>query len=165
MAVQHRQQHGQPLRIKPDGQPARIAVRGIDQRLDFDEQRPRAFLRHHHAGSGHVLPMLRQKKRRRIADAFEAGFRHGKDADFIDRTKAVLDGPHEAEARMRVTLEIEHGVDDVLEHARPGQGALLCHVTDENDRDAGLLGQPCQLRRAFAHLGDRPRRTGKLVGP
>jgi hypothetical protein len=35
--------------FQPDGEPARIAVRAVHQRLDFDQQRPRAFLRHQHA--------------------------------------------------------------------------------------------------------------------
>jgi hypothetical protein len=84
---------------------------------------------------------------------------HGEDAEFIDRAEAVLDRADQAEAGMGVALEIEHGIDDVFEHARPGQRALLGHVADQDDRDAGLLGQPRQLRRAFAHLRHRPGAT------
>ncbi|MFI4925733.1 MAG: ATPase domain-containing protein, partial [Vicinamibacteria bacterium] len=57
----------------------------------------------------------------------------------------------EPERRMRVAFEIEHRVDDVLEHARTGDRAVLGHVADENDDDAALLGDARQLRRAFAH--------------
>ena len=35
---------------------------------------------------------------------------------------------------MRIALEVEHGVDDVLEHARTGDRAFLGHVADEDAR-------------------------------
>ena len=40
---------------------------------------------------------------------------------------------------MRIAFEIEHRVDDVLEHARAGDRAFLRHVADEEDGDAGCL--------------------------
>jgi hypothetical protein len=66
---------------------------------------------------------------------------------------------------VRVALEIEHRVDDVFEHARPGQGALLGHVADQDHRDAGLFGQAGELRSAFADLRDRSRRRAELLRP
>jgi hypothetical protein len=66
---------------------------------------------------------------------------------------------------VRVALEIEHGIHDVFEHARPGQRALLGHVADQDDRDAGLFGQAGELRCAFAHLRDRPGRRTELLRP
>ncbi len=65
---------------------------------------------------------------------------------------------------MRVALEIEHRVDDVLEHARAGDRALLGHVADEDHDDVALLGEPRQLRRAFAHLRDAARRGCQRLG-
>ena len=38
-----------------------------------------------------------------------------------------------------VALELEHAVDEVLEHARAGDRAVLRHVADEERRDARLL--------------------------
>ena len=38
-----------------------------------------------------------------------------------------------------VALELEHAVDQVLEHARACNRAVLRHVADEDRRDAGLL--------------------------
>ena len=35
---------------------------------------------------------------------------------------------------MRIAFEIQHGIDDVLEHARPGDRALLGHVPDQDAR-------------------------------
>lgn len=43
MPVQHGEQHRQALRIEADGQSAWVAVRLVDQRLDLDQQRSRAF--------------------------------------------------------------------------------------------------------------------------
>ena len=53
---------------------------------------------------------------------------------------------------MRVAFKIQHGVDDVLEHARAGDRTLLGDVPDQDDGDRALLGEPGELRRAFAHL-------------
>ena len=65
---------------------------------------------------------------------------------------------------MRVALKVQHGVDHVLEHARPGQRALLGHVTDQHHAHATGLGQAREVGRAFAHLRHRTRRRGQLVG-
>ena len=68
--MQHSQQHGQALCLQADRQPARIAMRGIDQGLDLDQQRARSLLRHHHAGTRHILAVLRQEQGGGIADPF-----------------------------------------------------------------------------------------------
>ena len=39
-----------------------------------------------------------------------------------------------------LALELEHDVDEVLEHPRAGDGAVLGDVPDEHGRDAALLG-------------------------
>ncbi len=52
----------------------------------------------------------------------------------------------------------------MLEHARPGQGAFLGDVADEEDRRAALLGKAHQQRRALAHLGHAARRRLQLLG-
>ena len=50
------------------------------------------------------------------------------------------------------------------EHARTGDRALLRHVADEDHDHAALLGEPRQLRRAFAHLRDAARRRLQRLG-
>jgi len=60
-----------------------------------------------------------------FGDAFQPFFGHREHADLVDRAEAVLDRAHQAEARMRVAFEVQHRVDDVLEHARPGKRAFL----------------------------------------
>ena len=54
-----------------------------------------------------------------------------------------------------VALELEHAVDEVLEHARAGDGAVLRHVADEEDGDAVLLRDAQEPRCGFAHLRHR----------
>ena len=61
-----------------------------------------------------------------------------------------------------VAVEREHGVDDVLEHARPGERALLGDVADEHRGAAALLGLLHEPVRAVAHLRDRPGRAGQV---
>ncbi len=65
---------------------------------------------------------------------------------------------------MRIAFEVEHRIDDVLQHARAGDRAVLRHMADEHDDDAALLGEPRQLRRAFADLRDASRRRGQRLG-
>src|SRR5688572_8721980 len=55
---------------------------------------------------------------------------------------------------MALALEVEHGVDDVLEHFRPSQTAVLRHVTDEHGRNVLPLGGEEKLRRRLADLSD-----------
>ena len=116
------------------------------------------------AEPGDRLGVLRQEQRRRIGDALQAALGHREHAELVGGAEAVLDRAHEAEARMRVAFEVEHGVDDVLQHARAGDRALLGHVADEDDDDAALLGEARQLRRAFAHLRDAARRRRQRLG-
>ena len=56
-----------------------------------------------------------------------------------------------------VALELEHAVDEVLEHARAGDGAVLGHVADEDRGDAVLLRDAQQPARGLADLADRAR--------
>ncbi len=165
MTVQHREQHRQTVLLKPHRETPGIGrVRIIHQRLDFHQQRPRAFLRHQHAGPRNLLAMLREKQRRRIVDAFQAFLGHGEHPELIYRAKTVFHRADQAEAGMRVAFEIQHGVHNVLQHARSGQCSLLGHVPDKNNRRAALLGVARELRRAFAHLRHRARRRLQRFG-
>ena len=59
---------------------------------------------------------------------------HREHAELVHRAEAVLHRAHQAKSGVRIALEVEHGVDDVLEHARPGDRALLRDVADEEQR-------------------------------
>ena len=113
-------------------------------------------------GTGGLV--LAQEDRARVAHALEPRLGHREHADLVDRAKAVLDRPHQAETRMGVALEIQHRVDHVLEHARTGQRAFLGDMADQHDADAAGLGRARQVGRAFAHLRHRAGRRRELVG-
>ncbi len=106
--------------------------------------------------------MLRQEQRGRIAHFAQAFLGHREYAEFVHRAEAVLERAHQTKARMGIALEIQHRVDDVLEHARSGQRAFLGHVSDQYHRDVAALGDTGQLRRAFAHLRHRAGRGSQL---
>ncbi len=83
---------------------------------------------------------------------------HLEHAHLGGRAEAVLDRPQQAVGLEAVAFQVEHRIDDVLQHARPGDGALLGHVPDDEHRHAARLGQLAQPRGALAHLRDRPGR-------
>ena len=64
-----------------------------------------------------------------------------------------------------VAFEIEHRVDHVLDHARPGDLPVLGDVADEHDRRAARLGVADQRLRRGAHLRNRARRAFGEIGP
>ena len=90
------------------------------------------------------------------------GAGHLEHAELVRRAEAVLDRAQDAVGVVAVALELEHAVDEVLEHARAGDRAVLRHVADEERRDAGLLGDAQEPRRRLAHLRDRAGRRAEL---
>jgi len=66
---------------------------------------------------------------------------------------------------MPFTFEVQHGVDDVLEHLRTGKASVLRDMPDEDRRNVLVLGGEQELRRRLAHLTDAARSRLKLVGP
>src|SRR5438093_5206628 len=63
-----------------------------------------------------------------------------------------------------VALEVEDGVDQVLEHARAGERALLGHVADEKAGDTARLRARDQQRRRLAHLSHAAGRGAEGAG-
>ncbi len=108
--------------------------------------------------------MLRQEQRGRVAHFAQALFGHGEHAQLVHRAEAVLERADQAEAGMGVALEIQHGIDDMLQHARPGQRAFLGDMADQDHGDRAALGQPGELCRAFAHLRHRAGCGSELFG-
>ena len=90
---------------------------------------------------------------------------HLEDADLVGGAEAVLDGAQDAELVAALALEVEHGVDHVLDDARAGDLAVLGDVADEDDRGAAALGEGDELVGGGADLGDRARRAVDVVGP
>ena len=90
---------------------------------------------------------------------------HLEDADLVGGAEAVLDRAQDAELVAALALEIEHGVDHVLDHARAGDLAVLGDMADEDDRDAAALGEGDELVGGGADLGDGAGRAVDVVGP
>ena len=78
---------------------------------------------------------------------------------FVDRPKAVLQTAQRTKPRPFGAVEHHETIDHVFEHFWPGKTAFLRHVTDENHDRAGLLREPREERRRFAHLRDATRHT------
>ena len=88
-----------------------------------------------------------------IGDADEAGPGHLEHAELVRGAEPVLDRPQDPVGVVPVALELEHAVDEMLEHARPCDRAVLRHVPDEDRRNALLLGhakQPPRCLRTWA---------------
>ena len=66
-----------------------------------------------------------------VGDLAQALGRHLEDADLVGGAEAVLGRAQDAEGVAAVALEIEHGVDHVLDHLRAGDLAVLGDVADE----------------------------------
>ena len=147
------------------GAPRGAVARRRDQRLDLDQHRPRALER----AARRTSPARRRAARRGTA---RSGSRRAssprspivEDADLCVEPKRFLLRAQQAERVAAVALEGEHHVDQVLEHARPGERALLGDVTDEDERRAARLRGGREQRRALAHLRDRARRRLDALG-
>ena len=57
------------------------------------------------------------------------------------RAEAVLDRPQGPVGAFPLAFELEHAVDQVLEHPRAGEAAFLGHVADQDHRDFQPLGE------------------------
>jgi len=106
--------------------------------------------------------VLAQKDGARVAHALETFFGHGKDANLIDRAKAVLDGAHQPKTAVRVAFKVQHGIDHVLQHTRARQRAFFGDVAHQHDarrpatggavRASAGFGIARQVGGALAHL-------------
>ena len=87
----------------------------------------------------------------------QAALAHLEQARLVGRAEAVLQRAQLAVGALALALELQHAVDQVLEHARPGQRAVLGHVPDQDHRHPPRLGQLHDPRGHLAHLPDRAR--------
>ena len=70
---------------------------------------------------GDVGLAVGEEQRRRVGHRLEAGVGHREEAEIVGGAEAVLDRPQQPEGVVAVALEGQHRVDEVLEHAGPGQ--------------------------------------------
>ena len=147
--------HGQALRVDAGGDAARHReVARRDERLDLEEERARPFERADDRRSRLVV-LRAAEDRGRVVHPLEPRAGHLEDAQLVRRAEAVLDGAEDPMGAVAVALELEHAVDEVLEHARSRDRTLLRHVPDEERGDSLLLGDAEQAAGRFADLRDR----------
>ena len=131
---EHRQHHREPVAVDAGGDAAgRDDLRRRDQRLDLDQQRARALHRGEHDRARRAS-RLADEARRRVGDLDEPAGAHLENAHLAGRPEAVLERPDRPVAALALALEEEDAVDQVLEHAGAGDGALLGDVADEDRR-------------------------------
>ena len=136
------------------------------ERLHLEQQRARA-LESNRDRSAHLAGARTPEERGRVGHADEPGRRHLEDAELVRGAEAVLRRTQDAVGVVAVALELEHAVDEMLEHAWAGDGSVLRHVPDEDGRDAGLLRDAHQAGGRLAHLRDGPGRgsdVGRMEG-
>ena len=164
--LQNGQHHGEAVGIPADdGMARRAEGGGRHQRLDLDQQRPRALDAGEDAGAGDLAAALGEEQGGRVRHVRQAAIRHLEDADLVGRTEAVLHGPQDAELMAALAFEIKHRVDHVLEHTGAGDGAVLGDVADQQDGDAAALGEVDQRLRGAADLRDGAGRAVDRVEP
>ena len=164
MPVQDREQHVQPALVDPHRQPARRTGRLVHQRLELDQQRPGALAHHRHHAPRDVAGSPREEDRGRIADLPQPRFGHREQADLVRGPETVLDRPDDPEPPVRLALEIEHGIDHVLQHPRPRERPVLGDVPDQKHGDGVFLRVAREPRRALPHLRDAARGGLQHVG-
>ena len=164
--LEHGQQHGQPAAVPADDGPARRGQSaGCDQGLDLDQQRAAALHAGEDGGARHALFAVGQEQGGGIGHRHQARFGHLEHADLVGGAEAVLDRAQDPELVATLALEVEHGVDHVLEHARAGDLTVLGDMADQQQGTAALLGEADQRLGGGAQLGDGARRLLEPVDP
>ena len=103
---------------------------------------------------GDLLVVVLDEQAGRVGDRGDAVGGEVEAADLVDRAEAVLHRPDHPEPGVAVALEVEHHVDEVLEHPRAGDRAVLGDVADEHGGDVAGLGDPDQRGGDLLDLGD-----------
>ena len=88
---------------------------------------------------------------------------HGKHPDLLRRPVPVLRRPQQPQRPAPIAVQGQNGVHQVLQGTRPGQRAVLRHVSHQQDRDPVGLRQLLEPRGSLADLADGPRRPGQLL--
>ena len=108
-----------------------------------------------------------QEQAGRVGQAGQPALVHLEAAHLVGRAEAVLQAPDQTQRGELVALELEHDVDQVLQHPGPGDLAVLGHVSDQDGGDVALLGHRHDRGGDRPHLGHPARhavRTGRGEG-
>ena len=121
--LQHRDEHREPVALERLRDPPRDRrAGGRDERLHLDAQRPRAF---HDRGDDRTRSRPTRRSARNSALGSLTGEQpargHLHEPELVGGAEPVLQRAQHAQRVVTIALERQHGVDDVLERARPGE--------------------------------------------
>src|SRR5690349_3519614 len=140
---------------------AHLAPRGADdaacgQRLDLDQQHAGTLHRGGDDGAAGLTlgTIVFHEQVAGVGDFLETFAGHLEQSHLVCRAEAVLHAADDAVAVVAVALEVDDGVDDVLDDFRSGERARLGDVADEDDGDAGEFREVDQVHAALAQLRD-----------
>ena len=105
---------------------------------------------------------LGDEPRRGIEHLDQTVVAHLEHAGIVGGAEPVLDRADRPVGPLALALELQHAVDQVLEHARPGQRPLLGDVANQEHRDLQAFGDLPDLLGRLANLGDRSGRRAEL---
>ncbi len=137
---------------------------GADEGLDLRDERPSTLHRDGHTGARRRFRVPGQEEPGRVGQAAEAALVHLEAANLVGRAEAVLQPSYDAQRRVFVALELQHHVDQVLQHARPGDLPVLGDVTHEHGGDSALLGDRHDGGGDRPHLGHATRHAVRARG-
>ena len=100
--------------------------------------------------------------RRGVLDLDQALLVHLEHADLVGRAEAVLQRAQGPVGPLALALEREHAVDQVLQHARARQRALLRHVADESVAMPRSLASRISGPATSRTCADRAGRTASM---
>ena len=153
--VEDREDHVDPRRVEAARRPpGRRERRPGDEGLHLGDEGATALERHGDAGARNLGRAPGEEQAARIGEPDDPDVGQVEAADLVGGAVAVLHRSHEPQAGVPVALELDHDVDEVLEHARAGDRAVLGDVADEEHRDATGLRGLDQRGGDLAHLGD-----------
>ena len=98
----------------------------------------------------------------RIGDRRQAVLIHLHQAHLGGWSETVFGCSQDPETVMAVAFEFNHRVDYVLEHSRPGEGALFGDMAHKDQGNPFGLGDIEKFVGALPHLGHRSRRRTDL---
>ena len=132
----------------------RSAVAGVTSACTSARIGRRPSSDHADAGAGDRLVVPGDEQPGRVGDRDDALAGQVEAADLVDRAEPVLDRADHPQPGAALALEVQHHVDEVLEHPRAGDAAVLGDVPDQHGGDVLGLGHPDQRGRDLLDLGD-----------
>src|SRR3982751_1037457 len=161
--VQYGEKERQTTAVETSAHPLRSSIAGLGcESLDLDQYRAGALHQSGDCAAGCTRETIAEEKLGWILHGDEPFLGHSENADLVDTAEPVLGRAQHSMLEHALALEVQHGIDDVLECFRSSDAATFGDVSDGKDRGLGLLCESHQARGAFAHLSDVSRRAFQI---